>query len=778
MATFVYKAGEGQPGEKLAPGVTRIRGNLCNVHGRFGPCDGAGDRRPSAPGFAPKKPTGKPKVSPAERQAKREAERAAKRDATLSAAGVDPADQAALVAARAGQPLSAADGERLERLGLAEQAADGSFRLSAAGRTVVNAAARGDAGQVQDSLSAARDTVAKRQESEAKRIARDQAKREREAKRIAKQQEPKGKKGGGGGKATPAKPSAEDTRTAREAERAAERQAKTDQALRETGTSAAQLDMLRAAAEGRSITGGRETETLTRLGLLTTGPTGSMEATDQGRRALAALERGDVRGYQAALQDARARQAREAEQAKRQAEADQRRAEADRRRAEADQRRAEREARQRERSVNRPPRIVTKAFTVYKDASGALRWIARSSTAFRDREGEIVSVAALEADSVRMMRTKQFGPLRYWHAGFPDPTNVEAPWGPGIDLGPCDYSIVIGRTCVESGTFYNEAIGEAIKAAQDDYEVSKGFHYPEAARSADGVFTDIRSFERSLVPLAYGRASNLFTGIVVKEFHMDTQAEEFRKRVKAFVADMNQKGVTAEAVAQALVGLEVAEKAADSKGVAFKGLPVYTAPDGTQGIIQDGLFVALKAPMAPGEMMAAGETELVDGEAELAGESVAAGEDMLVADMTANDLREMIRSVIQESSGVIAELDGKLAAMGYQRREKEAVVDKTLTTQQQQVAALQQQVATVAAALKELLGEPTPTPSRGAYRPSQDPAATVPAAMAAQLKEQTTQAATATVSTGDPQTDQIAQWLSGGIAAGDTNHPLARLFRN
>ncbi len=37
--------------ESLGPGVTRIRGNLCNVHGRYGPCDaGAG---------AAKKPKGK-----------------------------------------------------------------------------------------------------------------------------------------------------------------------------------------------------------------------------------------------------------------------------------------------------------------------------------------------------------------------------------------------------------------------------------------------------------------------------------------------------------------------------------------------------------------------------------------------------------------------------------------------------------------------------------------------------------------------------------------------
>ena len=75
------------------------------------------------------------------------------------------------------------------------------------------------------------------------------------------------------------------------------------------------------------------------------------------------------------------------------------------------------------------------AFTVYKAADGTPRWLARSTTAYRARDGEILSVAALDADSQRMTATKQYGPLRWWHVGRPDPANPGAPWGPGLDLG-------------------------------------------------------------------------------------------------------------------------------------------------------------------------------------------------------------------------------------------------------------------------------------------------------------------------------------------------------
>lgn len=45
-------------GESLAPGVTRIRGDLCNVHGKYGSCSAAGFGGPAKPAAAPRKRPG------------------------------------------------------------------------------------------------------------------------------------------------------------------------------------------------------------------------------------------------------------------------------------------------------------------------------------------------------------------------------------------------------------------------------------------------------------------------------------------------------------------------------------------------------------------------------------------------------------------------------------------------------------------------------------------------------------------------------------------------
>ena len=107
-----------------------------------------------------------------------------------------------------------------------------------------------------------------------------------------------------------------------------------------------------------------------------------------------------------------------------------------------------------------PP--AEKSFIVYKDAAGRHRWIARTTTAYKDRDQEIIASDALETDSVRMTTTKQFGPLRYWHVGQPDAGDIAAPWGPGLDIGDCDYSTLIGRTRIESGTFRSPVIAERV----------------------------------------------------------------------------------------------------------------------------------------------------------------------------------------------------------------------------------------------------------------------------------------------------------------------------
>ena len=140
---------------------------------------------------------------------------------------------------------------------------------------------------------------ADRQTRIARQEARDRDKLAKDMQRAAdeakKKLAPKAGGGGGGSK----KPSDEQKK-----QQAAQQKLQTaDATAAKVGLAAGDVATLRQAAES----GGARSDALSRLGLL--GPDGL--ATDQGRRALSALERGDTRGYNAALQDASARMGRE-----------------------------------------------------------------------------------------------------------------------------------------------------------------------------------------------------------------------------------------------------------------------------------------------------------------------------------------------------------------------------------------------------------------------------------------------------------------------------------
>lgn len=284
-----------------------------------------------------------------------------------------------------------------------------------------------------------------------------------------------------------------------------------------------------------------------------------------------------------------------------------------------------------------------KSFTVFKSADGSYRWLARSTTAYRDRDGEIITTKALEQDAARMTATQQYGPLRYWHLGQPDPFSPTAPWGVGVDIGDCDYSTVIGRTSIESGTFKDQQIGKAFAESADDYEISPGFFHPLDEPNAAGEYENTRRFERSVVPIKYGRASNLFTGLTVKEHRMDQQTYE--QRMKAFAADMNAKGVPPEVAGAVVAGMEQADKSATEQGIAFKSDDPWAA-----------VIAALKAAVAPSEkamtpasMEQAGATEMDDGMEEAADEGDAAADDTggeYIGDMSPDEFKALLTEVL------------------------------------------------------------------------------------------------------------------------------------
>jgi hypothetical protein len=184
--------------------------------------------------------------------------------------------------------------------------------------------------------------------------------------------------------------------------------------------------------------------------------------------------------------------------------------------------------------------------SVFKDKTGRYRWVSLSSNAFQDSDREIVSTKALEEDVDRADKEGDYGPLRWWHL-------------PGADIGDCDFNMLYGRMLIESGTFRDERIGQAIKESGADHQVSIGFKHPPTEPVA-GVFHHIRRFERSLLPS--GRASNGLTAFLVKGVDDMATQKEKEGVLRDLVGDDLADKVLTEAASR--------EKGAVEAGTAFK----------------------------------------------------------------------------------------------------------------------------------------------------------------------------------------------------------------
>lgn len=202
-----------------------------------------------------------------------------------------------MLAAAAGETLDPKQGAELAALGYAQQNPDGSFRLTPEAKALARAATRGD-------VRGALDADGKAQERAAKQQPAGDGAGEQPADPMAaltggqfldengKPIKAEPKKGGGGGGSK--KPAADD---------ADQKKIATANATAEKlNIPSAVVDLLRQGAEE----GSAQNPALLAAGLIDANG----DATDSGRRALSALERGDVRQFRAALQDAKARQER------------------------------------------------------------------------------------------------------------------------------------------------------------------------------------------------------------------------------------------------------------------------------------------------------------------------------------------------------------------------------------------------------------------------------------------------------------------------------------
>lgn len=644
-------------GERIAPGITRIRGNLCNVHGRYGPCDKALSGKPKK-GRQPRKPIKTDQQRAGERDTKRQANiDTVAQQMAANDTGLSPSGSKALTAFAKGQQPDPKMGAQLAQMGMAEQASDGSYRMTPTGRAVVSAMAAGDYQRAVDAVSRGTDTAGKRTERQTVAQARQAAaaKRQQDAagKRATAQidraltQNAKPAKASASGSKKPTahtEPGAEKPRKAAPAKRPSRSSApagpsasgsspkpkpKPPVAAKPEKAPAKQLDAklteaATALSAGADVTDEQITQLITN-GLAKLNKDGDPVLTAAGLRATMKSTDG--------------------------------------------------------------------ALTIFKDAQGRDRWVAQSSTAYQDRDKEIVSTKALERDCVFADRTGSYGPLRWWHT-------------PGLDLGDCDFNAMHGRVLIESGTFRSPAIAQKVARAAADLEISLGFLHLPTEPDAEGVFHHIRRFERSLVPR--GKASNRFTAFTVKEtIHMDATK----------VSALKTLGFSDDDIAGLQARAETAEKSATDQGIAFKAAEPEQLPDVVINGVTYKAFKPIEEATTPVEedkaMPGSAEEDALDGGADDAMEEAPADDTALTlsgGDISA--IAQAVASAMQQSLGPLVSAMDLTNKVGSHMDELKSMMGGYQTKKDAESAETKEQLTALASKVAELTGDQSAVPYR------------------------------------------------------------------
>lgn len=205
-------------------------------------------------------------------------------------------------------------------------------------------------------------------------------------------------------------------------------------------------------------------------------------------------------------------------------------------------------------------------FLITKDAQGKYRYVLITSSAFEDRDGEIVSQKALAQDVERMNETGDYGEGLWWHCDG-DLHGNEKEARPFIPLASCDFVAMHGRLRIDSGEFYDDAVGKAFAEHQDEISSSISFYHP-ADEPIDGVYEHIRTKERSFLPK--GKESNLLTKLLVWSGRKDMDKERVAK-LKELLGD---ETLVDSLLAQA----DKREKAAEEAGLTSKEMKAKKKP--------------------------------------------------------------------------------------------------------------------------------------------------------------------------------------------------------
>lgn len=367
------------------------------------------------------------------------------------------------------------------------------------------------------------------------------------------------------------------------------------------------------------------------------------------------------------------------------------------------------------------------SLVVYKDASGRDRWAAITTSAYEDRDREIITREGLRHLVTYGDQTGERGTLRFWHV-------------PGFDLGDCDFQAVSddGLFLIESGAFRSPTAAAAgARLAAKGWQMSPGFLHPASepypaviSGRRVGLYDHPMAFERSLCPP--GRASNLYTRFVTKEYRMTIEPQKL-EAARAALGDDLLNALLAEQQTQ--------KAAADAANTVYKDAPPWALA------LMDriaALETRKAAAPPPEEAMA----EMPEEEAALE-EEAAGAEGDFIGDLSKAEFAALMQEIL---APLVSGLDIEKKIRGH-ADDIRSMVNGGMAQKDAAIAEVKDAQAVLAQKLAALAGD---QPIAAGYRASQDPATALPEAAANALKAHTYQVSAGAAAPADP----ISAWLS------------------
>lgn len=317
------------------------------------------------------------------------------------------------------------------------------------------------------------------------------------------------------------------------------------------------------------------------------------------------------------------------------------------------------------------------------------RWVMRSSSSFKDRDGQHVSQNSLDGAI-----GSGDGPLLWWHE-----------YDPPAVLGWSDFGAMHGRVLIESGLFTSKAAAEFVDAHADELAVSLGFWGVEPG--PDQVHRGpIVIAERSLMPR--DRQSNYIADyvMVIKGGEMKAHKKEALVRLAG--------AANVEAI---LANAELAEKAAAHIGLTAKEAgatgEIQTTGDAGEAITSSSEASGepvVETPAAEAAPVVDIATDGQQGEADVKTEAAAEAVEhaaFLLGDMTPAEFTTLLGASLAKSlSDAFSVLVPQLASAQLTTKASDDIVALTKKVDD----------------LTKRLEDDTP---RGGYRPAGDPDAIV-----------------------------------------------------